>query len=121
MVMKPALVFVLGALGLLTLAKFQRRGPQTQSAEQPLEEKPLRRRLRAGRMRFRHRNEDGLLDLNSATVFELKELRGIGEVLAARIIENRPYATKIDLVGRRVIPDSAYEGIKHAITVRHAA
>jgi DNA uptake protein ComE-like DNA-binding protein len=119
--MKPALVFVLGALGLLTLAKFQRKSPQTRTAEQPLEQKPRRRRLRAGRMRFRHRNEDGLLDLNSATVSELKELRGIGEVLAGRIIENRPYATKIDLIGRRVIPDAAYEGIKHAITVRRAA
>lgn len=119
--MKPALVFVLGALGLLTLAKLQRRSPQERSAEQSSQEKPRRRRLRAGRMRFRHRNEDGLLDLNSATIFELKELRGIGEVLAGRIIENRPYATKIDLIGRRVIPDSAYEGIKHAITVRQAA
>jgi len=69
----------------------------------------------------RHRSEDGLLDLNSATIFELKELKGIGDALAARIIENRPYSTKIDLVGRRVIPDSAYEVIKHDITVRHAA
>jgi DNA uptake protein ComE-like DNA-binding protein len=120
MTMKPALVFVLGALGLLTLAKFQRHAPLRQRAEQP-PERLRRRRQRAGRMRFRHRNQDGLLDLNSATVAELRELHGIGEVLAGRIIENRPYATKMDLIGRRIIPDSAYEGIKHAITVLHAA
>jgi DNA uptake protein ComE-like DNA-binding protein len=72
-------------------------------------------------MRLRHRTDDGLLDLNSATLFELKELTGIGDMLAARIAENRPYITKIDLVGRRVIPDSAYEVIKHSITVRRVA
>jgi DNA uptake protein and related DNA-binding proteins len=119
--MKPALVFVLGAIGLLTLAKIQRSGRREQLGEQSVKERPRQRRLRAGRMRFRHRNQDGLLDLNSATIFELKELRGIGEALAGRIIENRPYATKMDLVGRRIIPDSAYDGIKHAITVKHAA
>jgi hypothetical protein len=120
--MKQALVFVLGALGLLTLAKYQHSAARTQRAEEPAQERPRQpRRARFGRRRFRHRNEEGLLDLNSATVFELQELNGIGEVLAGRIIENRPYATKIDLVGRRVIPDSAYEAIKRAITVRHVA
>ena len=116
--MKPALVFVFGALGLFALAKYQRTsGQKWQQAEEPAQ--PTRRRAR--RMRERHRSEDGLLDLNSATIFELKELKGIGDALAARIVENRPYTTKIDLVGRRVIPDNAYEVIKHSITVRHAA
>ncbi len=120
--MKQALVFVLGALGLLTLAKYQQAGARTRRAGEPAQEPSRRRgRPRMGRRRFRHRTEEGLLDLNSASVFELQELNGIGEVLAGRIIENRPYATKIDLVGRRVIPDSAYESIKRFITVRHAA
>ena len=117
--MKPALVFVFGALGLFTLAKYQRVSAQRrQRAEQPMEPS---RPTRGRRIRGRHRSEDGLLDLNSATIFELKELRGIGDALAARIVENRPYTTKIDLVGRRVIPDSAYEVIKHSITVGHVA
>ena len=114
--MKPALVFALGALGLLVVAKYQTSATRARRAEQPAER---RRRPRARRMR--HRTEDGLLDLNSATRFELMELKGIGDVLAARIIENRPYLTKMDLIGRRVIPDAAYEVIKHAITVKHAA
>ena len=59
----------------------------------------------------------GLLDLNSASEKELLQLKGIGEVFAARIVENRPYATKIDLIGRRVVPDAAYEMIKNVITV----
>ena len=71
-------------------------------------------------MRSRHR-EDGLLDLNTATLSELKQLSGIGEDNAGRIYENRPYSTKLDLIGRRVIPDADYETIKHSITVKHAA
>ena len=116
--MKPALMFALGALGLLALANYRKSAPQARRAEQPLEAAP---RQRARKMRFRHRTQDGLLDLNSATLFELKELRGIGDALAERIVENRPYLTKMDLIGRRVIPDAAYNIIKHSITVRHAA
>ncbi|HWC15569.1 MAG TPA: hypothetical protein VG498_01070 [Terriglobales bacterium] len=117
--MKPALVFALGALGLLVLAKYQRSGrrtPTTLALEPPMEPQRQRRTRR-----MRHRTEDGLLDINSATRFELNELTGITNELAARIIENRPYLTKMDLIGRRVIPDTAYEVIKHAIAVRYSA
>ena len=108
-----ALAFAMGALGLLAFANY-RKSRSSVRAEQP-------RPRRARRMRLRHRAEDGLLDLNSATLLELKELNGIGDALGNRIIENRPYLNKIDLVGRRVIPDAVYEMIKHSITVKHAA
>jgi DNA uptake protein ComE-like DNA-binding protein len=72
-------------------------------------------------MRARHRNQDGLLDLNSATIFELKSLSGIDDDFAERIMQNRPYLTKLDLVARRIIPDAAYEAIKHSIIAVHAA
>jgi len=116
--MKSALIFALGALGLLALANRQTSTARARRAELPLEQI---QRPRARRMRFRHRTSDGLLDLNSATLFELKELAGMADGLAERIIENRPYTTKIDLIGRRVIPDAAYEIIKHSIAVAHAA
>src|ERR1700745_354186 len=115
--MRQAWLIALGALGLLGLLNYQKTKAKARTAEEPIEPP---RRLRA-RRRLRHRSEDGLLDLNSATIFELKELSGIGDALATRIIENRPYLTKIDLVGRRVIPDSTYNVIKHSITVKHAA
>ena len=116
--MKQAWAFALGALGLLAFANY-RQGKTRSRTKQLSTELPPRRRAR--KMRLRHRSSDGLLDLNSATLLELKELKGIGDTLATRIVENRPYLTKIDLVGRRVIPDAAYEAIKHSITVRHAA
>ena len=116
--MRQAWLIALGALGLLGLLNYQKIKAKSRIAEQPIEEL---RRPRARKLRFRHRSEEGLLDLNSATIFELKELIGIGEALANRIIENRPYLTKMDLVGRRVIPDGTYNQIKHSITVKHAA
>jgi DNA uptake protein ComE-like DNA-binding protein len=73
---------------------------------------------------FLKRRRDGgadLLDLNSATERHLGRLPGISVELVERIIENRPYLTKIDLVGRRIIPDKAYERIKHSIKASHAA
>ncbi|MFL6438616.1 MAG: ComEA family DNA-binding protein [Terriglobales bacterium] len=116
--MKSALIFALGALGLLAFANRHKSTAGARRVELPLEQP---RRPRARRMRFRHRTPDGLLDLNSATLFELKELAGMAEDLAQRIVENRPYMTKIDLIGRRVIPDATYDIIKHSITVAHAA
>jgi DNA uptake protein ComE-like DNA-binding protein len=62
-----------------------------------------------------------LLDLNKASENDLIALNGIGPVLATRILENRPYATKIDLIGRMVIPEANYELIKRSVTVGHVA
>jgi len=61
--------------------------------------------------------EGGVLDLNDATEEELQELSGIGPALSTRIVENRPYRNKLELVSRMVIPEAAYERIKDQIGV----
>jgi DNA uptake protein ComE-like DNA-binding protein len=58
-----------------------------------------------------------VLDLNDATEEELQELSGIGPALSARIVENRPYRNKLELVSRMVIPEATYERIKDQIAV----
>jgi hypothetical protein len=63
--------------------------------------------------------ESRLLDLNTASQEEIERLVGIEPDLAERILKNRPYLTKFDLVERRIIPDDAYERIKHSVRVRH--
>jgi competence protein ComEA len=55
------------------------------------------------------------LDINSATKEQLDALPGIGEAFAQKIIDNRPYRTKRDLVTKKVIPQSTYEKIKDQI------
>jgi DNA uptake protein ComE-like DNA-binding protein len=56
-----------------------------------------------------------LIDLNSASRAELKTLPGIGDPEAARIIANRPFLTKGELVTKKVIPTGPYLSLKNRV------
>jgi competence protein ComEA len=57
----------------------------------------------------------GKLDINTATVDQLKALPGIGDVYIKRIIDGRPYTAKNQLVTRGILPQPAYEKIKDQV------
>jgi competence protein ComEA len=60
----------------------------------------------------------GPLDLNSATLDQLKSLPGMGEVYARRVIAGRPYSAKNQLVTRGIIPQTAYEKMQALVVAR---
>ena len=55
------------------------------------------------------------LDINSATKDQLKQLPGIGDAYSQKIIDGRPYRTKLDLVRRKIIPQATYDKCRDLI------
>ena len=62
-----------------------------------------------------------LVDINSASRKELMTLPGIGKDEADRIIKNRPYLVKTDLVGKNVLPVGPFLSIKYRVVAMPTA
>lgn len=61
-------------------------------------------------------SEPSRIDLNGCSREELVGA-GLTDELADKVLENRPYRNKLDLISRLVIPEADYETIKFAVFV----
>jgi len=60
-----------------------------------------------------------LLDLNSASAEQLTDL-GLSVETQERLIENRPYRSKLELVSRMILSQDEYAAIKDRVSVAEA-
>ena len=56
---------------------------------------------------------------NTASHEELQRL-GLNDEMTGKILDNRPYRNKLDLLARMVIPEATYNGIRSMVGVAGA-
>jgi competence protein ComEA len=59
-----------------------------------------------------------LIDINSASIDQLKLLPHISDAYAKKIVENRPYKRKDELLKKKVIPVTTYDEIADEIVAK---
>lgn len=60
----------------------------------------------------------GSLNINEASQQDLMRVLGIDAETAERIVEHRPYPSKLDLLGRMIVPEEVYREIKDRIVYK---
>ena len=58
------------------------------------------------------------VDINSASLDELKALPGVGDAYAQKIVDGRPYKGRNELLDKKILPEAVYGKIRTMVKAR---
>ena len=102
---------------------------QAQEDEAPAKKKPVPKALQEAKAKAREKKMQAktkadaeakakAVDINHASLEELKKIPGLTEADAAAIIAKRPYKSKAELVTKNVIPNGTFQGIRKQVAAK---
>jgi DNA uptake protein ComE-like DNA-binding protein len=114
LVLSTLLALALSALPAVAQSAMQNAGTDTKNAA-----KDAGSATKSGTLAVTDKVRDKI-DINNASKESLMKLEGVGEATSNKIIAGRPYATKRDLLTRKIVNKPTYAKISDQI-VAHAA
>ena len=100
-----------------------------QEDEAPAKKKPASKAVQEAKAQYREKKQQArakvdaeakanAVDINHASMAELKKIPGVTDSYAAAIITKRPYKSKADLVEKKAIPLGLFQSIRKQVAVK---
>lgn len=112
------LVLILGCAAWAPAQEDEARAPKkTPKALQEAKAKARERRQQA-KAKADAEAKAKAVDINHASLEELKKLPGITDAYAAAIIAKRPYRSKAELVTKNAVPNGTFQSIRKQVAAK---